>query len=59
MEFKDYFLKLYLGVGSCPSVDSYPPESKESLMDYDSLSVMFPLNESESKSKSESLLSGG
>ena len=30
MNFKDYFLKLYLAVGSCPSVDSYPPESKES-----------------------------
>lgn len=45
MNFKDYFLKLYLAVGSCPSVDSYPPESKDSLLDFDSLSVMFPLNE--------------
>lgn len=45
MNFKEYFLKLYLAVDSCPSVDSYPPESKDSLLDYDSLSVMFPLNE--------------
>lgn len=44
MNFKDYFLKLYVAAGSCPSVDSYPPESKETLLDYDSLSVMFPIN---------------
>ena len=45
MNFKDYFLKLYLAVGSSPCVDSYPPESNDSLLDYDSLSVMFSLNE--------------
>ena len=45
MDFKDYFLKLYVGVGVCPSADSYPPESKVSLLDMDSLSVMFPINE--------------
>lgn len=45
MNFKDYFLKLYVGVGFCPSADSYPPESKDSLMDMDSLSIMFPINE--------------
>lgn len=45
MSFKDYFLTLYVGASVCPSADSYPPESKESLLDFDSLSVMFPLNE--------------
>ena len=45
MNFKDYFLNLYVGVGVCPSADSYPPESKVSLLDMDSLSIMFPLNE--------------
>ena len=45
MNFKDYFLKLYVGVGICPSADSYPPESKDSILDMDSLSVMFPINE--------------
>lgn len=45
MSFKDYFLSLYVGVGVCPSADSYPPESKESLLDFDSLEIMFPINE--------------
>lgn len=45
MDFKDYFLKLYCAVGSCPSADTYPAESKETLLDMDSLSVMFPINE--------------
>lgn len=45
MNFKDYFLKLYVGVDFCPSADSYPPESKVSILDMDSLSVMFPINE--------------
>lgn len=45
MSYKDYFLSLYLGVGVCPSADAYPPESKVSLLDFDSLSVMFPINE--------------
>jgi hypothetical protein len=45
MNFKDYFFKLYVGVGFCPSADTYPPETKVSLLDYDSLSVMFPINE--------------
>ena len=45
MNFKDYFLKLYVGVGVCPSADSYPPESKVTLLDTDSLSIMFPINE--------------
>lgn len=45
MNFKDYFLKLYVAVGVCPSADSYPPESKVSLLDMDSLSLMFPINE--------------
>lgn len=45
MNFKDYFSSLYVGVGFCPSADSYPPETKVSLLDMDSLSVMFPINE--------------
>ena len=45
MNFKDYFIKLYVGVGVCPSADTYPAETKVSFLDYDSLSVMFPLNE--------------
>ena len=45
MNFKDYFLKLYVGVGFCPPADSYPAESKVTLLDMDSLSVMFPINE--------------
>ena len=45
MNFKDYFRTLYVGVGVCPSADSYPAETKVSLLDMDSLSVMFPLNE--------------
>ena len=45
MNFSDYFLKLYVGVASCPPADSYPAESKETLLDTDSLSVMFPINE--------------
>lgn len=45
MSFKDYFSTLYVGVGVCPSADSYPPQSKESLLDMDSLEIMFPINE--------------
>ena len=45
MNFKGYFLNLYKAVSSCPSADSYPPESKEPILDFESLSVMFPLNE--------------
>lgn len=45
MSFKDYFMNLYKAVSFCPSADSYPPESKESVLDFDSLSVMFPINE--------------
>ena len=45
MNFRDYFLKLYVAVDTCPSADSYPASSKEPLLDMDSLSVMFPLNE--------------
>jgi hypothetical protein len=45
MNFKDYFIKLYVGVDICPPADSYPAESKVSLLDMDSLSVMFPINE--------------
>jgi hypothetical protein len=45
MTFKDYFLNLYVGAGFCPSADSYPPESQDSILDMDSLSVMFPINE--------------
>ena len=45
MDFKSYFLNLYRAVSSCPSADSYPPASKESLLDFDSLTVMFPIND--------------
>lgn len=45
MDFKEYFIKLYTAVGVCPSADSYPPESKETLLDMDSLQIMFPINE--------------
>lgn len=45
MNFKDYFIKLYMGVGICPSAESYPPEGNDPIMDMESLSIMFPLNE--------------
>lgn len=45
MNYKDYYSTLYVGVGVCPSADTYPPESKDTLLDMDSLSVMFPINE--------------
>ena len=45
MNFKDYFLKLYIGVGVCPSADTYPSVDNEPILDLDSLSVMFPINE--------------
>ena len=44
MNYKAYFNNQYTALGSCPSVDSYPPESKSSFLDMDSLSVMFPIN---------------
>lgn len=45
MKFQDYFSSLYTAVGVCPSADTYPPVSKETLLDMDSLSIMFPVNE--------------
>ena len=45
MDFKDYFLKLYIGVGVCPSADTYPSVDNEPILDLDSLSVTFPINE--------------
>ena len=45
MDFKDYFLKLYIGVGVCPSADTYPPIDNEPILDLDALSVMFPIND--------------
>lgn len=45
MDFKHYFNSQYTAISVCPSVDSYPPESKDVLLDMDSLSVMFPINE--------------
>ena len=41
MDFKDYFLKLYIGVGVCPSADTYPSVDNEPILDLDALSVMF------------------
>ena len=45
MDFKDYFLKLYIGVGVCPSADTCPSVDNEPILDLDTLSVMFPINE--------------
>lgn len=45
MDYKEYFNKQYTALGVCPSVDSYPPESKSLLLDMESLSVMFPINQ--------------
>lgn len=45
MDFKKYFNLQYTALSVCPGVDSYPSSSKEVLLDMDSLSIMFPLNE--------------
>lgn len=45
MDYKVYFNSQYTSISDCPGADSYPPSSKEVVMDMDSLSVMFPLNE--------------
>lgn len=45
MDFKKYFNSQYTAISVCPAVDSYPPSSKEVIMDMDSLSLMFPINE--------------
>lgn len=45
MNFKDYFLKLYIGEGVCPSADTYPTIDNEPVLDLEALSVMFPINE--------------
>lgn len=45
MDYKSYFNSQYTAISVCPNADSYPPSSKEVLLDMVSLNVMFPLNE--------------
>lgn len=45
MNYKNYFNSQYTAISNCPSVDTYPPTSKEVILDMDSLSLMFPINE--------------
>ena len=45
MNYKDYFNSQYTAISVCPDSDSYPPSSKEVILDMDSLNVMFPINE--------------
>ena len=45
MDYKAYFISQYTAISVCPPADSYPAESKDVLLDMDSLSVMFPINE--------------
>lgn len=45
MNYKDYFNSQYTAISVCPDSDSYPPSSKEVVLDMDSLNVMFPINE--------------
>lgn len=44
MDYKSYYNAQFTALSVCPSADSYPPQSKEILLDMDSLSVMFPIN---------------
>lgn len=45
MNYKDYFNSQYTAISVCPDSDSYPPSSKEVILDIEALNVMFPLNE--------------
>lgn len=45
MDFKSYFNSQYTALSVCPPADTYPPESKVVVLDFESLSVMFPINE--------------
>ncbi len=45
MDYKFYFNSQYTAISVCPDSDSYPPSSKEVILDMDSLNVMFPINE--------------
>ena len=45
MDYKAYFNSQYTAIAVCPPADSYPAESKDILLDMDSISVMFPINE--------------
>lgn len=45
MDYKSYFNSQYTAISVCPDSDSYPPSSKEVILDMESLNVMFPLNE--------------
>lgn len=45
MDFKSYFNSQYTALSVCPPADSYPAESKDVLLDMESLSIMFPINE--------------
>lgn len=45
MNYKDYFNSQYTAISVCPDSDSYPPSSKEVILDMESLNVMFPINE--------------
>ena len=45
MDYKKYFNSQYTAISVCPGADSYPPTSKEVILDMESLNVMFPINE--------------
>ena len=45
MNYKSYFNSQYTAISLCPDSDSYPPSSKEVILDMESLNVMFPINE--------------
>lgn len=45
MDYKKYFNSQYKAISVCPGADSYPTTSKEVILDMETLSVMFPLNE--------------
>ncbi len=45
MDYKKYFNSQYTAISVCPAVDTYPPSSKEVILDMESLNIMFPINE--------------
>lgn len=45
MDYKSYYNSQYTAISLCPSADDYPPTSKDVVLDVQSLSVMFPINE--------------
>lgn len=45
MDLKSYFNSQYTAISVCPDSDTYPPISKEVILDMESLNVMFPINE--------------